>query len=85
MKTFRQFNEEASKSLADLEREYASSSAGRAATRQARVKEAEREQRAQEQRARTQRIGRNIRTAAKQATRFVKSGARKIGNLIGRG
>ena len=129
MKTFRQFNEEASKSLEDLEREYASSSAGRAATRQAEVErarkeagsreqssdrftqekqreaastdkqlktqarqqaqraeqqKAEREQRAQEQRARTQRIGRNIRTAAKQATRFVKSGARKIGNLIGR-
>ena len=49
MKTFRQFNEEASKSLVDLEREYASSSAGRASTRQAEVERARKEAASREQ------------------------------------
>ena len=43
MKTFRQFNEEASMSLKDLEREYASSPEGRRQSRQAEVKRARRE------------------------------------------
>lgn len=43
MKTFRQFNEQATKTLADLEREYASSATGRMQSRQAEVERARRE------------------------------------------
>ena len=130
MKTFRQFNEEAYKSLEDLGREYASSAAGRMQSRQAEVErarreagsreqssdkftqekqreasstskqlkaqarqqaqkseqqKAEKEQRAQEQKARTRRLAARLKQAGRTASRLVKGGARRIGNLIGRG
>ena len=129
MKTFRQFNEEASKSLEDLKREYASSAAGRMQSRQAEVERARREaesrektgdqftqqrrreastttkqlkakaaqqeqeaeqrraaqhQQAQKRKQDTARLAARLKQAARGATRFVKSGARKLGNLIGR-
>ena len=129
MKTFRQFNEEASKSLADLEREYASSAAGRMQSRQAEVERARREaesrektgdqftqqrrreastttkqlkakaaqqeqeaeqlrakrkQQAQKREQDTAQLAARLKQAASGATRFVKSGARKLGRLMGR-
>lgn len=129
MKTFRQFNEEAFKTLADLERDYASSSAGRAASRQAEVErarkeaaereqggdrftqekqretastskqlksqarqqqqkseqqKAEREQQAQERKAKNQRFAAKLKQASKTTKGLVKSGVRRIGNLLGR-